>query len=202
MENETKRGWTIQRDGGEALPAPIAALVERWLALTDGDPIAALLIAAEELTLLAPARDLVAIAAHRGWERIKLTGSAEFRREAWLAASARRIEAKGYKPTEIDRAALEKMQGGFERSDKAPSFARDRAKAGSQHMQRSSSEQRGELARLETTTGMRALTSPSSSGWFSPPSRKTRMRANAFSTPRASAWRAIAVTARALTERK
>ena len=50
------RGWTISaRDGGEPLPAPIAELVQRWLALTDGDPIAALVIAAEELTLLAPA---------------------------------------------------------------------------------------------------------------------------------------------------
>ncbi|MGJ0532742.1 LPD7 domain-containing protein [Methylocystis sp.] len=88
-------------------------------------------------------RDLVAIAAHRGWERIELTGSAEFRREAWLAASARGIEAKGYKPTEIDSAALAKMGGGFERSDKAPSFARDRANAGSQRMRRSSSEPTG-----------------------------------------------------------
>ncbi|TLG72607.1 LPD7 domain-containing protein [Methylocystis sp. B8] len=56
-------------------------------------------------------RDLVAIAAHRGWERIELSGSLEFRREAWLAASARGIEAKGYEPSELDRAALTKMQG-------------------------------------------------------------------------------------------
>lgn len=55
MESEEKRVWTIQRDGGEPLPAPIAASVERWLTLTDGDPIAALVIAAEELTLMAPA---------------------------------------------------------------------------------------------------------------------------------------------------
>ncbi|MGJ0453403.1 MAG: hypothetical protein ACR65T_09275 [Methylocystis sp.] len=55
MENEATRGWTIQPDGGEPLPAPIIELVERWLALTDGDPIAALVIAAEELMLLAPA---------------------------------------------------------------------------------------------------------------------------------------------------
>lgn len=55
MEDEAKRDWTIQREGGEPLPAPMAELVERWLALTDGDPIAALVIAAEKLTLLAPA---------------------------------------------------------------------------------------------------------------------------------------------------
>ncbi|MBG0792477.1 hypothetical protein IYY11_03365 [Methylocystis sp. H62] len=84
-------------------------------------------------------RDMVAIAAHRGWERIELTGSMEFRREAWLAASARGIEAKGYEPTELDRAALAKTQRGFERGDKAPAFARDGSKAMSQQMQRSSS---------------------------------------------------------------
>jgi hypothetical protein len=42
MEDKAKKGWTIQRDGGEPLPEPIAELVERWLGLTDGDPIAAL----------------------------------------------------------------------------------------------------------------------------------------------------------------
>lgn len=84
-------------------------------------------------------RDLVAIAAHRGWQRIELTGSLEFKREAWLAASARGIEAKGYEPTELDRAALAKMQKGFERGDKAPAFERDRTNAASQPMQRSSS---------------------------------------------------------------
>jgi hypothetical protein len=84
-------------------------------------------------------RDLVAIAAHRGWQRIELTGSLEFKREAWLAASARGIEAKGYEPTELDRAALAKMQKGFERGDKAPAFTRDRTNAASQPMQRSSS---------------------------------------------------------------
>jgi hypothetical protein len=35
MEDEAKRGWTIQHDGGEPLPASIAELVERWLAVTD-----------------------------------------------------------------------------------------------------------------------------------------------------------------------
>lgn len=67
-------------------------------------------------------RDLVTIAAHRGWEKIELTGSLEFRREAWLAASARGIEAKGYEPSELDRAALAKLQGQFERGGQPNSF--------------------------------------------------------------------------------
>ncbi len=83
-------------------------------------------------------RDLVAIAAHRGWERIELTGSLEFRREAWLAASVRGIEAKGYEPTELDRAALAKMRGDFDRSDKTLAFTRDRTGAGPQTPRRAS----------------------------------------------------------------
>lgn len=56
MEDEAKRGWTIQHDGGEPLPASIAELVERWLAVTDRwRSNRGLVIAAEELTLLAPA---------------------------------------------------------------------------------------------------------------------------------------------------
>ncbi|MGJ0427289.1 LPD7 domain-containing protein [Methylocystis sp.] len=74
-------------------------------------------------------RDLVAIAAHRAWERIELTGSLEFRREAWLAASARGIETKGYEPSDLDHAALAKMQGRFEHGQKH-SFGRDGRSAG------------------------------------------------------------------------
>jgi len=74
-------------------------------------------------------RDLVAIAAHRGWERIELTGSLEFRREAWLAASRHGIETKGYEASELDRAAFAKMQGRFEH-DQKHSFGRDGRSAG------------------------------------------------------------------------
>ncbi|PPD10217.1 MAG: hypothetical protein CTY36_00550 [Methylocystis sp.] len=74
-------------------------------------------------------RDLVAIAAHRGWERIELTGSLEFRREAWLAASARGIETKGYEPSDLDRAALAKVQGRFEHRQQH-AFGHDQRSAG------------------------------------------------------------------------
>ncbi len=74
-------------------------------------------------------RDLVAIAAHRGWERIELTGALEFRREAWLAASRHGIETKGYEPSELDRAALAKMQGRFEHRQQH-AFGHDQGSAG------------------------------------------------------------------------
>ncbi|MBG0792039.1 hypothetical protein IYY11_00805 [Methylocystis sp. H62] len=86
-------------------------------------------------------RDLVAIAAHRGWERIELTGSLEFRREAWLAASTRGIETKGYEPSVLDRAAFAKMQGRSEH-DQSHSFGRDRSGARAP-ARRSSSTERG-----------------------------------------------------------
>ncbi|QGN00051.1 LPD7 domain-containing protein [Methylocystis parvus] len=84
-------------------------------------------------------RDLVAIAAHRGWEKVELIGSLEFRRKAWLAASARGIEAKGYEPTELDRAALGKMQKQSESGDRSLPFKRDRTSAGTP-LQRSPSK--------------------------------------------------------------
>ncbi len=51
-------------------------------------------------------RDMVSVAQHRQWEAVHLRGSVEFRREAWLEASARRIEVQGYQPNELDRQAL------------------------------------------------------------------------------------------------
>lgn len=43
------------------------------------------------------------LAESRGWDRIKLSGSTEFKREAWIQALARGIEVDGYKPTQTDR---------------------------------------------------------------------------------------------------
>lgn len=57
-------------------------------------------------------RDLVAIAEHRGWPGLKVTGSGAFRREVWLEASARSLAVRGYEPTDLDRLALEKRQAG------------------------------------------------------------------------------------------
>jgi len=48
-------------------------------------------------------RDLVAIAAHRGWSTVTVRGHSEFRREAWRMARAAGLEVRGYRPTERDR---------------------------------------------------------------------------------------------------
>lgn len=56
-------------------------------------------------------RDMVAIAAHRGWTVLEARGSPRFRREAWLAGQSRGLEVRGYRPTERDRQDLARRGG-------------------------------------------------------------------------------------------
>lgn len=58
-------------------------------------------------------RIMVETAAHRGWTSIDVSGSAEFRREAWIEAQAHGINAKGYKPTEMDWQEVERREGAY-----------------------------------------------------------------------------------------
>lgn len=60
-------------------------------------------------------RDMTAIAQHRGWTAVVVRGEADFRREAWLAAMAVGIEARGYRPTARDRQELERRQAASDR---------------------------------------------------------------------------------------
>jgi hypothetical protein len=60
-------------------------------------------------------RDMVAIADHRGWRTLDARGSKVFRREAWLAGRAAGLEVRGYRPTERDHQALERLAGARER---------------------------------------------------------------------------------------
>jgi hypothetical protein len=50
--------------------------------------------------------DMVAYARAKQWDSLKLTGSQEFRREAWLQAESQGIKTQGYTPKEADIAAL------------------------------------------------------------------------------------------------
>ncbi|MGJ0533173.1 LPD7 domain-containing protein [Methylocystis sp.] len=65
-------------------------------------------------------QDMIAVAEHRNWQAIHLRGSAEFRREAWLEASARGMEVTGYEPTDIDRRALASRREARERANRRP----------------------------------------------------------------------------------
>lgn len=62
---------------------------------------------------------MVDLAEARGWSSLKLTGTQEFKREAWLQANARGLETTGYKPNDLDRARLEELQK--ERTANSPS---------------------------------------------------------------------------------
>jgi hypothetical protein len=55
-------------------------------------------------------RDMVSVAQHRHWDALHVRGSVEFRREAWLEASARGMEVQGYQPTELDQQTLSHRQ--------------------------------------------------------------------------------------------
>ena len=55
-------------------------------------------------------RDMVSVAQHRRWDALHVRGSVEFRREAWLEASAHGMEVQGYQPTELDRQTLADRQ--------------------------------------------------------------------------------------------
>lgn len=75
------------------------------------------------------ASSLVAIAAARGWEEIKVTGSDDFKREIWLEASIKGIAVRGYKPRDEDLAELaarapenkvEKAERDFRGGEKKP----------------------------------------------------------------------------------
>lgn len=54
--------------------------------------------------------DMVDLAKAKQWSTLKLSGSQEFRREAWLQAESQGIKTKGYTPKESDLVALENLR--------------------------------------------------------------------------------------------
>jgi hypothetical protein len=60
-------------------------------------------------------RDMAAVAQHRGWTVVEVHGDKDFRREAWLTASALGLEVRGYQPSERDRQELERRQAALAR---------------------------------------------------------------------------------------
>ncbi len=69
----------------------------------------ALAIRADDTTINSKREDLntiramLTMAEARGWSEVKVAGSAEFKREAWIEAAARGITAQGYKAGDLDR---------------------------------------------------------------------------------------------------
>lgn len=69
-------------------------------------------------------KDLVAIAQHRGWSQIHVTGTDPFRRAAWLEASRQGLEVRGYRPTERDLQELDRMRRDASRNSVSPALER------------------------------------------------------------------------------
>ncbi|MDD7973994.1 LPD7 domain-containing protein, partial [Roseinatronobacter alkalisoli] len=82
----------------------------------------------------ATALDMVNLAAHRGWESMKVTGPQDFRREMWIEGAAKGIKVEGYKPNERDieeaarRSDMERPRS-LQRTDGPVSERRDPANA-------------------------------------------------------------------------
>lgn len=78
-------------------------------------------------------RSLIEIARARGWQSLVVSGTERFRREAWLAAQAAGIEARGYRPTEFEQAravrARARAQGRESERETVPT-APDESQAG------------------------------------------------------------------------
>jgi hypothetical protein len=62
---------------------------------------------------------MIDLAETRGWSSLKLTGTEEFKREAWLQASLRDFEVSGYRPDKLDKVRLEELRA--ERAIQKPS---------------------------------------------------------------------------------
>jgi hypothetical protein len=60
-------------------------------------------------------RDMAAVAQHRGWTAVVVHGDKDFRREAWLTASALGLDVRGYQPSGRDRQELERRQAALAR---------------------------------------------------------------------------------------
>jgi hypothetical protein len=69
------------------------AFVERWLSMQS----------AHEAPVVI--KGMLDRADERGWTHVRVNGSVEFQRQAWIAATARGIKAVGYEPTDGDRVA-------------------------------------------------------------------------------------------------
>ncbi|UPK31072.1 LPD7 domain-containing protein [Bradyrhizobium sp. 195] len=100
-----------QKDGSDREARLYADEGKEYLAFKATDDRLVTRIAAAEVI-----RDMVSVAQHRQWEALHVRGSVEFRREAWLEASARGMDVKGYQPSELDRQALADRRVAWDRA--------------------------------------------------------------------------------------
>src|SRR4051812_34857601 len=91
-------------------------------------------------------RAMLALAEARGWTALRVTGSAEFRREAWIEASARGLTIAGHRPTDPERQEAERRRAEREgatrtNTDRNPAQPLHGAKVGSDQARTSQGRQ-------------------------------------------------------------
>ena len=93
------------------------------------------------------------VAEAKGWNSIKLSGSKEFRRAAFLEANSRGIAVEGYKPTPQDLALLEKLREdkSLNTIDQAPQKAVEQPPPSQTHSERQAEENQERLAASEAS---------------------------------------------------
>jgi hypothetical protein len=111
-----------QKDGSDREARLYADERKEYLAFKANDDRLVTRIAAAEVI-----RDMVSVAQHRRWEALHVRGSVEFRREAWLEASARGMDVKGYQPSELDRQALADRRVAWDRAQARTNDAKARS---------------------------------------------------------------------------
>jgi hypothetical protein len=103
-------------------------------------------------------RDMAAVAHHRGWTVVVVHGETDFRREAWLTATALGMEVRGYQPTERDRQEFERRQAALVR--KAARTADARPERGDREVRDSAAAGRANMRIVEAVVRARVSDRP------------------------------------------
>lgn len=93
-------------------------------------------------------RSIVAIAHARGWDRVTVRGTEDFRRAAWLEASLSGIEVSGYKASKVEKAHLATL---LDRSGRENSVER-----GADRQQSTATERTSSVAAKQPETAVKA----------------------------------------------
>lgn len=128
-ENEQAQVGT---DGNHAIPERLASrylrvknqyyFQDKSLAFEDGGKH--LKVETENATVI---KDAIAIAEDRNWQTIKISGSDNFKQQAWREASLKGLEVVGYQPTPLELAELEKAKAALDaKQQTATPASRDR----------------------------------------------------------------------------
>lgn len=100
--------------------------------------------------------DMIALAKAKNWTNIKLAGSQEFRREAWLQAESQGIKTMGYTPRAEDKEILEALRK--QRRENSITNLDQQEKTAPRTVAHASESVKQANARMNTTEHLLALT--------------------------------------------